>query len=174
MRSLFKHRYSDFVWLLLVLVFAGLLLHLPFCVMGAEEAPSSVGNADVAVREAFNATLSAEGAGANVSGLILRLNEATQILGEANIALEAGNSNEATSKADQCIQIAQSVKSDADVLKNSALNETQAVFWSFLVFSVVGVSVFVVVLLVVWSWFKRGYVRKMLGMKPEVVSDVEA
>jgi len=156
---------------LLVLALAGLFSHSFFIVRGVDEASSSVGEADVAVRQAFNATLDAERAGANVSGLILRLNEAGGILAEAEIALGNGNSSEAASKAGQCIGIAQSVKSDADVLKASALDEAQTVFWASLTFSVVSITAFAVVLMLVWRWFKRGYVRKMLGMKPEVASD---
>ena len=158
---------------LLVLVLAGLFSHGVFVVRGADEASSSVGEADVAVRQAFNATLDAERAGANVSGLILRLNEAGTILGEAEIALGNGNSSEAAGKAGQCIGIAESVKGDADVLKASALDEAQTVFWTSLTFSVVSIAAFAVVLVLVWRRFKGGYVRKMLGMKPEVASDVE-
>ena len=157
---------------LLVLVLAGLFSHGVFVVRGAdEEASSSVGEADVAVRRAFNATLDAERAGANVSGLILRLNEAGEILTEAEMALGNGNSSEAAGKAGQCIGIAQSVKGDADVLKASALDGARTVFWASLTFSVVGIAVFVVVLALVWRWFKRGYVEKMFGMKPEVAHD---
>jgi hypothetical protein len=155
---------------LLVLVLVGLFSHGVFVVRGADEASSSVGEADVAVRRAFNATLEAEGAGANVSGLIVRLNEAGGILTEAEIALGNGNSSEAASKAVQCIGIAQSVKSDADVLKASALEKARTVFWASLAFSVVGIVAFVVVLMLVWRWFKRGYARRMLGMKPEVTT----
>jgi hypothetical protein len=158
---------------LLVLALVGLFSHGVFVVRGVDGASSSVGEADVAVRRAFNATLDAERAGANVSGLILRLNEAGTILGEAEIALRGGDSSEAAGKAVQCVEIAESVKGDADVLKASALDGARTVFWASLAFSVVGIAVFVVVLMLVWRWFKRGYVRRMLGMKPEV-ADGEA
>jgi hypothetical protein len=150
---------------------AGLLSFGPLCVRGTGDASASVGEADVAVRQAFNATLDAERAGANVSRLILRLNEAGGILVEAEMALGNGNSSEAASKAGQCIGIAENVKGDADVLKTSALDEAQTVFWTSLTFSVVGIAVFVAVLVLVWRWFKPGYVREMLGLKPEVVHD---
>ncbi len=156
---------------LLVLVLVGLFSHGVFVVRGADEASSSVGEADVAVRRAFNATLDAERAGANVFGLILRLNEAGGILAEAEMALGNGNSSEAASKAGQCVEIAESVKSDADVLKASALEKAQTVFWASLTFSVVSIAAFAVVLVLVWRRFKRGYVGKMLGMKPEVAHD---
>ncbi|MCJ7424809.1 hypothetical protein MUP01_11175 [Candidatus Bathyarchaeota archaeon] len=142
--------------------------------MGADEVQSSVGDADVAVRHAFNAALEAERVGANVSGLLVRLNEAGMILGEAEIAVRNGHSSEAASKVDQCIGLAESVRNDADALKASALGESQRVLWLSLAFSLVGIAVFVVVMVFVWRWFKRGYVRKMLGMRPEVTSGAEA
>ena len=158
-------------WLLLVLMAAGFIsCGSPFA-KGADDASESVGNADAAVRLAFNATLYAERAGANVSGLIVRLNEAGSVLVEAEIALGNGNSSEAFSKAGQCVEIADGVKSDAEVLRVSALDEAQTVFWTYLTFSVVGVAVFVAALALVWRRFKRGYVRKALGMRPEVAHD---
>jgi hypothetical protein len=63
------------------------------------------------------------------------------------------------------------MSTDADVLKTSALNEAKAGFQTSLVFPLAGVAVFVVDLLVVWSWFKSRYVRRMLGRKPEVAHD---
>jgi hypothetical protein len=169
--GLLRQRAKSFAWLLLVLIVAGLLSYGSPCAKGADDASGSVGNADAAVRQAFNAALDAERAGANVSGLILRLNEAGGLLGEAEIALENGNSSEAANKAGQCVGIAESVRSDADVLKASALDEAQTVFWTYLAFSVVGIAVFVVVLVLVFRRFKRGYVGKTLGMKPEVAHD---
>ena len=151
-----------------------LFSHGVFVVRGANEASSSVEVADVAVRQAFNATLDAERAGANVSGLILRLNEAGDTLGEAENALRNGDSSGAEDNASLCISIAESVSSDAIVLKTSALVEAQTVFWNDLTFSVVGIEVFVIVLALVWAWFKRRYTKKMLGLKLEVASDVKA
>ena len=171
MRRLSRQCPRNFVWLLLALAVAGLLSFRPLCVRGADEASSSVAEADVAIREAFKATLNAERAGANVSGLMSRLNEAGVILGEAEIAFGNGDSSRAADNASQCINIAESVKSDADVLKALALDEAQAVFRTSLIVSVVGTASFVVVLVLVWRRFKRGYVRKTLGLKPEVASD---
>jgi hypothetical protein len=156
---------------LLVLVLGGLFSRSVFVVRGTDDAVSSVGEADAAVRGAFNATLNAEKAAANVSGLILRLNEAGGLLDEAEVALANGNSTEASSKAGQCIGIAESVKSDADALKASALDQARTVFWTYLTFSVVSSAAFVVALALVWRRFKRGNIRKVLGMRPEVAVD---
>jgi hypothetical protein len=171
MSGLLRRRLRASAWLLFVLMVAGLLSYGPPCVKGADDASGSVGNADVAVRLAFNTTLDAERAGANVSGLIVRLNEAGSVLVEAEIALGNGNSSEAFSKAGQCIGIAESVRSDAQVLRMSASDEAQTVFWTYLTFSVAGIAVFVAVLALVWRRFKRGQVEKMLSMKSEVAHD---
>lgn len=164
-------RSKDFAWLLLVLVFAGLLSYWPLCVRGASEASGSVGEADVAVRQAFNATVDAERAGANVSSLIVRLNEAGDALAMAENALRSGDSSGAVNNASLCIGIAEGVKSDAGVLKASALDEARTVFWRYLTFSVVSIAAFVIALVLVWLWFKRGYEGKVLNMKPEVAAD---
>jgi hypothetical protein len=156
---------------LLVLALAGLFSHGVFVVRGADEASSSVGEADVAVRQAFNATLDAERAGANVSGLILRLNEAEELLAEAEMAYRIGNFSEAASKADKCSVLVDGVIGEASSLKSSALADAQARFSSTLIFSLAGAVVFVTALILIWVLFKPFYAKKLLRMKPEVASD---
>jgi hypothetical protein len=80
----------------------------------------------------------------------------------------------ALDKAVQSAELAEGVKNDAVGLKSSALAGAQRVFRLGLAFGVAGVPVFAVSLLIVWWWFKRFYVRKLLRMKPEVASDAEA
>ena len=153
---------------LLVFVLAGLFMRGCFVVRGVDDAAASVADADVAVRRAFDAALDAERAGANVSGLLVRLNDAGAVLGEAEVALSNGNLSDAAGKAGTCISMAQSVVSDAGALRTWALDGARTWWWTYLAFSVVGIGVFVVVLAVVWRRFKRGYVGNVLGMKPEV------
>jgi hypothetical protein len=54
-------------------------------------------------------------------------------------------------------------------LRSSALVNSQNALRLSLIFSVAGGSVFLLVLFFVWRWFRRVCVRKLLGMKPEVV-----
>jgi hypothetical protein len=157
--------------LLLTLAVAGLFLWGPLRLSMAHADSSDVADADAAVRSAFNATLQAEKAGANVSDLLARLNQAGLLLTEAEIASASGNSTDASGKAGQCIGIAQTVESDATALKASALDQARTVFWTYLTFSVVSTAAFVVALVLVWRRFKRGHVRNVLGMKPEVKSN---
>jgi hypothetical protein len=159
---------------LLVLVLACLFSHGVAIIRGADEASPSVAEADVAVRRAFNATLDAERAGANVSGLIVKLDEAGGLLAEAENAYKVGNFSEAVSKAEECSMLADGVIGEALSLKTMALADAQTAFWQNLTFSCVGGAAFLVVLFLVWGWFKRVYAEKLLKMKPEVASDVEA
>jgi high-affinity Fe2+/Pb2+ permease len=161
------------IWVsfLLLLALAGLFLHGVLIVRGVNNASSSVASADDAVRQAFNATLDAERAGANVSGLLQRLNQAGDALASAENALKDGDLEAAAGNTSLCTGIAENVSSDADALKASALAEAQSVFRTYLAFSVLSVNVFVVILALVWLWFKRRYARKVLALKPEVASD---
>jgi hypothetical protein len=117
--------------------------------------------------------LDAERVGANVSGLILRLNEAGELLAEAEMAYRVGNFSEAASKADQCYMLADGVIGEASSLKSSALADAQARFSSTLIFSLAGAVVFVTALILIWFLFKPFYAKKLLRMKPEVASNVE-
>jgi hypothetical protein len=136
-----------------------------------DEGTFTIAGADAAVRLAFNATLNAEAAGANVSGLIVRLNEAGNLLTNAEIANSTGNLTEAESLAGQCVGIAENVTNDAKVLRSSELAKAGPIFNDTLAFSVVSIGVFVAALTLFWRRFKRNYVSKTLRMKPEVEPD---
>jgi hypothetical protein len=132
-------------------------------------AASSLDGAEALVCQVFETVLEAEEAGANVSGLMADLNEAGALLAEAEILRRHGDLDEAADVAEQAVVIANDVESEALELKNLALVNRQSVFWFSSVCSLVGVSVFLIVLFFVWGWFRRVYVRRLLRMKPEVV-----
>ena len=136
---------------------------------GYVEAASSLDGAEALVCQAFEAVLEAEEAGANVSILMADLDEAGALLAEAEVLRRNGNGDEAAGLADQAVVIANNVEREALELKNLALVNRQTFFWFSSVFSLVGASVFLIVLFFVWSWFRRVYVRRLLRMKPEVV-----
>jgi len=158
---------SIIVFLALLGLFSGSIV----VVRGADQASPIVGDAGSAVHAAFNATLEAERAGANVSDLIASLNEAARLLSDAKTSLSSGNLSEAAIMAGQCFGIAANIERQAGVLKASAKNEAQSVFWTSLTFSVVGIASFIVVLLLLWVWFRRRFTGKVLDMKPEVASN---
>ncbi|MEM3666775.1 MAG: hypothetical protein QW222_06820 [Candidatus Bathyarchaeia archaeon] len=126
------------------------------------------------MKQAFVAVCDAEKAGANVSSLVGKLNEAEKLLAEAEIAYRNGDLDGAVSKADACHAIANGVFVDALDLKNLALIDGRVRFSNTVIFSLIGVVVFVAGLISAWMLFKSFYYRKMLKMKPEAAYDVKA
>jgi len=161
------------LFLLIIMVFSLSLTRLPFYVSAGDEASSAIGEADNALRRAFEGVLEAERAGVNVSDLIVKLDEAGGLLAEAENAYRVGNFSEAVSKADRCSMLAHGVVDEALGLKSSALADAQKAVLQTLTFSWVGGVAFLTVLFFVWGWFKRAYVKRMLRMKPEVASNAE-
>ncbi len=125
---------------------------------------------NITVGQAFNAVLDAEKAGANVTQLLAKLNTAGELLADAQNAFNSGNNVvNITSMAENASQIAVQVKGDALHLRDVSLVESRNIFWLTVIFSFVGTVVFLVSLLFVWRRFKRSYMKKLFGMKPEVV-----
>jgi hypothetical protein len=161
------------LFLLMIMVLSLSLTRLPFYVSASDEASLAIGEADNALRQAFEAVLNAEKAGVNVSDLIVKLDEAGGLLAEAENAYKVGNFSEAVSKAEGCSALADDVVGEALSLKSSALADAPKTVLKTLTFSCLGGVAFLTVLFFVWGWFKRAYSNKLLKMKPEVASDAE-
>jgi hypothetical protein len=127
----------------------------------------ALNEADLRLQEAFAAVLAAEDEGANVTVLAGRLTEAGSALASAEAAFAAGNFSGAASLADAVSGMAQSVEDDAGVLRGEALRAA-ASWWVPVSVSVLAGAGFVVVLLVVWRRFRRFYLKRLIGSKPEV------
>ena len=138
-----------------------------------DEAYMLIHQTDKAVSLAFKAVLEAENSGANISGLILRLNEAGSFLVEAKILVNNGNSDGAVELASRSVEIANGVEDEASNLKASTLSGRELAFNFSLIGLVAGVPAFLVFLFLLWRLFRVFYIRKVLRKKPEVVSDIE-
>lgn len=132
---------------------------------------ASIEAADSSINQAFTNILAAEEAGGNVTQLLARLNSAGSLLAEADNAYRNGNLVNVTSKAENARSIADQVNSDAISLQNASISRSQNSFILTLIFSVDGAIIFAVVLIIVWRWFKRGYMKKVLTSKPEVIKN---
>lgn len=165
---------APLLFLLVFMAFSLSLTRLPFYVSASDEASSAIVEADNALRRAFEAVLEAERAGANVSDLIVKLDGAGRLLAEAENAYRIGNFSEAVSRAEECSMLADGVVGEALSLKSSALADAQKAVLQTLTFSWAGGVAFLAVLFFVWGWFKRAYAEKLMRMKPEVASNVEA
>lgn len=139
--------------------------------LGSYEAPQIIGEAEQSISSAFHVVLEAEDAGANVSSLTVRLNEAAGLLAEARILVQNGDSGQAADLASYSVEIADDVKDEASILKVSALAHRDFVFKVSLAGSLIGVPVFLVFMFRLWRWFKGYYVRRILRLRPEILED---
>jgi len=135
------------------------------------EATLASNDADGTVVSAYLATLKAEEAGANVSGLLIQLDEAGGFLARAHMAYRSGNFDETIHFANLSKNIGEEVQNAADRLEILALSEGH----QRLLFTMIG-SIACVILTVLgsfWGWriFKRRYFKRVLKMKPEVASN---
>ena len=157
--------------LLCLIVFLAVVAMLKPRVYGFEnsEARQRIDDGKVALADAFKKVADAETAGANVSVLSGRLNDAADLLDLADVAFTNADFGGALSKANECVTLTNSVVSDAAEFKDQAMIAMNGQ-WVTVVFSVFGAAVFSVVLYVLWVWFRRFYNRKVLGLRPEVKS----
>ena len=123
---------------------------------------------NTAVNQAFSAVLAAEKAGANVTTLLAQLNVAAGNLAQAENSYRSGNYSAAATQADSVLPAAQQITIAAQEAKQAATVSRQKAFWSTIAFTVIGSAVFVLVLFLVWRWFKRRYICNLSQAKPEV------
>ncbi|MCW4024994.1 MAG: hypothetical protein NWF01_08170 [Candidatus Bathyarchaeota archaeon] len=127
--------------------------------------------ANDATEQAFTAVLSAEKAGANVTELIAKLNNAITFLAHAENANRFGDVNSVISNADSAISISQQVTAQAKTAEESVTSQSMNAFW-LSVGSVMGGSVlFILGLFLVWRLFERRYLRSLLDTQPEVTGN---
>lgn len=155
---------------LLVFLAIASLVRNRSCAEVADQVLPKVAEAEIAVGQAFSAVLDAEQAGANVTGLLARLNDAAALLAQAEMALRTGDANAAVDNATGALSIASEVKAEAVYAKASALVADDNALQSTITFSVVGAVTFVLALLLVWHRLRHRYVKNLLHSKPEVTS----
>jgi len=133
--------------------------------------PLEVAEAEKALVLAYDAVLEAEEAGANVSGLLARLNLGGEYLAEAYVWVRLGDSESAARFAGLCVEVVGDIRGEAVGLKEEAHGWWVLDVSVRLIWSVFGMIVIVVVGYVVWHVFRRRYLERVLGSRPEVVSD---
>jgi hypothetical protein len=132
---------------------------------------TSIQNANSSINNAFTNILAAEKAGGNITDLLKRLTEATDLLTQAENNLRSGDTTDVISEAESSNKIADEVNKDAIKLLNDQLSKSNTTFWLTIAFSTVGVTFFILILWVLWRQFKRRFMNKLLDMKPEVLKD---
>jgi len=161
-------------WSKLLMVSAFLLFLLPFPTLLVSASSEDVvtlalTEAEDALVSAHEAVLEAEQAGANVSGLLDKLNLGAEYLAEAYVWYRLGVSENASRFAGLCYEVVGGVRSEAFELRDEAKRLGDADFVVNMIGSVVGVISVFVFCSVVWLVFSRRY-RRRVGLRSEVVS----
>jgi len=145
------------------------MLMFPVSAAGNQEvAASRISEAEWWMAQAYEAVLDAESADADVSGLLVRLNDAAELLSEARMAFDGGDFDEAAGFAESMSEVGYEIVDEAELLEIEAAKARVHSSWGFLAISVLGVSVVVVASVLGYSFFKRRYYRRLSKMKPRV------
>ena len=131
---------------------------------------SAIDQTEVFLASVYEVVLEAEQLGANVSGLLARLNVAGEYSANAHIWYDLGDFENATRFANLCYDVGEEVRNEAYELKNEAYGSWVTSLFVKMTVSLVSVVIVVLLSFAVWRVFKRRYHKRILGMKPEVVS----
>ena len=138
---------------------------------GEMEAVSEISLAEDFLKTAYLYVLDAERAGGDISELVARLNTALEYFFEAERAFGSGKYDSAVLLAGWVVEISDVILDDAVGLRGVAELQGEVAFRNQLLISF-GVVCFTIVFgFVGWRRFKDYYVRRMMGMRPEVVVD---
>ena len=132
---------------------------------------ASLESVNSSINLAFTNVLNAEKAGANVTLLVSRLNNAVQLLADAENSLTNQSPSNATTDIVNANSIATQVNNEALRLLNQQNNESQSNTLYTLVFSIAGALVFVTILFLAWRRLKRNYYKKLMNSKPKVIKN---
>jgi hypothetical protein len=144
--------------LIMLLVFASqFFVPLTKAAVSESEAASAIANAENTVNSAYQAVSKAEESGANVSSLLVRLNEAGLFLNRAHMAFKSEDFDSALMFATQSQEKLSGFVADADVLRENTIHDNYLDFLVNVVGSIIGAVSVVCVGFFVWFFLKRKY-----------------
>ena len=152
----------------LFLVLFSMLMFSVSAAGNQEDAVSSISEAELWMDQAYKAVLDAESADANVSGLLVMLNNAAELLSEARMSFDVGDFDDASGYAESTSEASYGIADEAKMLEAEASNARVQSSLVFLAISVVGVSVVVVASVFGYRFFKRYYYSRLAKMRPKV------
>lgn len=159
--------------LLTVAVLAFLSIHLSVPWINAsndDPALISLTEAEEALASSYETVLAAEQLGANVSTLLDQFAIGCEYLSEAHIWHRLGNADNTSYFSALCYDVAENIETTASDLCDETKSLTDANFVASAFVSIVAIVAILVSSFLVWRIFKRHYYRRLLGLKPEVVS----
>jgi hypothetical protein len=128
------------------------------------DARSAITGAEQRVSTCYSAGAEAQKAGANVTLLLLTLDDAGMLLSRAHLHFEKGNFDDAQVLAVQCKTILQGFESEASSLRDTAANARSLDFMINVAGSAVGAIVVVVAGFAVWQRLKKKHTTEARGI----------
>ena len=161
---------------LFLVVSVALVLFLPICEfasceISAEHARYVVGLAEESLEMAYLSVVGAERSGGDVRDLIVYLRVAVGYLSEAERALESGDYEGASLWAEKADEAAKDILIDAS--RSGSLASIQGrIAFGYRLFISSGICL-VILLFEFFGWkrFRDYYVRRLMGLRPEVSVD---
>jgi len=157
--------------LLLMIIAAFSLQSLCLVWAGEMEAVSEISRAEDFLKTAYLYVLDAERAGGDVSELVARLNTALEYFSEAERAFGSGKYDSAVLLAGRVVETSDVILNDAVGLRGAAELQGEISFRNQLILSSGVVCSTVLFGFLGWRRFKDYYVRRMMGLRSEVVVD---
>ena len=119
------------------------------------EAENYLNSAHATIIDCYRAVAAAEAAGANVTELLERLNEAGRVYSKAVLAYENGDYGTATELGDESRAMLESFVDEANVLREEAEERGRWDFWVNFVGSALGSILVIVTAFGIWKLLKR-------------------
>ena len=142
---------------------------VPVCfAVDAVEASIVINEAERGLSSAYVVVADAEGAGADVSALLSKLDSAGDFISEAHVAFWSGDYENASVLADECSNAVKGIADDAARLKTDAEKALSDRLLLTVTESGVGLILLLVFGLLGWKLLKRHYFRRALEMKPQM------
>jgi hypothetical protein len=138
---------------------------------GEMEAVSEISRAKDSLKSAYLSVLDAERAGGDISELVARLNTALEYFSEAERAFGSGEYDSAVLLAEKVAEASNGILEEAVRLRGAAELQGEISFRNQLILSSGVVCSTVLFGFLGWRRFKDYYVRRMMGMRPEVSVD---
>ena len=157
--------------LLLMITAAFSLQSLCLVWAGEMEALSEISRAEDSLKSAHLFVLDAERAGGDISELVAHLNTALEYFSEAERAFGSGKYDSAVLLAGRVVETSVVILNDAAGLRGIAEHQGEVAFRNQLLISLGAACSIVVFGFLGWRWFRDYYVRRMMGLRPEVVVD---
>jgi hypothetical protein len=138
---------------------------------GEIEAVSEISRAEDSLKSAYLSVLEAERAGGDISELVAWLNAALEYFSEAERAFGSGEYDSAVLLAGRVVEISDVILDDAVGLRGVAELQGEVAFRNQLLISFGAVCSIVAFGFLGWRRFKDYYLRRVMGLRSEVVVD---